>query len=381
MIIRKISIIVFSVLLSVNLGVAQTSESCDCVVDTTGLSTYLQTLSLNENQPLTFEVLNSNSTFAVLHGYINSTTPSVVNTFIANYPNVTTLVFMQVPGSADDDANLEASQTLRNKGYKHYLPAVDAYNEDAFIASGGVDMFVGGVVRVADVRAEVGVHSWGDGTADATDYPVGHANHLPYINYYVNMGFTQQEAEDFYYFTIYAAPSSGIHNMTEAELEQYGIRTCTYSSTPTYSVIQNRNFLEAKLKGATYQWVNCTTNSPISGETARAFTASQNGKYAVIVKENMCSDTSSCFTVNSVGSEELNRIPFLVYPNPTKNVIRISGIDKIAQVEILSVTGQIIKRVSLNVNETINVETLSKGIYLVRVVGSDLQSITKLVKL
>ncbi len=381
MIIRKISIIVFSVLLSVNLGVAQTSESCDCVVDTTGLKAYLQSLTLNENQPLAFEVPNSNSTFAVLHGFINSNTPTVVNTFISNYPNVTTLVFMQVPGSDDDDANLVASQALRNRGYKHYIPAVDAYNQDAFIASGGVDMFVGGVVRVADVRAEVGVHSWSDGTNDATDFPVGHANHLPYINYYVNMGFTQEEAEAFYYFTINAAPASGIHNMTEAELEQYGIRTCTYSSTPVYSVSQNGNVLEANLQGASYQWIDCANNSPISGETGRTFTASQNGRYAVIVTENACSDTSSCFTINSVGSEELNRTPFLVYPNPTKDVIRISGIEETAQVEILSVSGQSIKRIMLNANGSIDVGTLPKGIYLVRIEGSDSRLITKMVKL
>jgi hypothetical protein len=381
MIIRKISIIVFSILLGVNLGVAQTPESCDCVVDTTGLKAYLQTVTLNENQPLAFEVPNANSTFAVLHGFINSNTPTTVNTFISNYPNVTTLVFMQVPGSEDDDANLVASQALRNRGYKHYIPAVNAYAQDAFIASGGVDMFVGGTVRVADVGAEVGVHSWGDGTNDATDFPVGHANHLPYINYYVNMGFTQQEAEAFYYFTINAAPASGIHNMTEAELEQYGTRTCTYSNMPVYTVTQNGNMLEANLQGASYQWIDCANNSPITGETGRVYTADQNGRYAVIVTENACSDTSDCLTINSVGSEELNRTQFLVYPNPTKDVIQISGIRETAQVDILSASGQSIKRIMLNANESIDVETLPKGVYLVRIEDSNSQLITKMVKL
>ncbi len=197
-----------------------------CTIDTVGLSAYLATLNLNEDGSLTFAVQNQTSTFAVLHGNIDAGTPQAVDNFIAAFPNVTTLVFMQVPGSRDDDANLMAAQKLRTRGYKTYLPAVEAYPQDAFIASGGVDLFLSGTTRVIDVNAELGVHSWSDGTNEAKDFPVGHENHLPYINYYVLMGFSQLDAEAFYYFTINAAPASGIHIMTEAEIIQYKLRIC-----------------------------------------------------------------------------------------------------------------------------------------------------------
>ena len=52
---------------------------------------------------------------------------------------------------------------------------------------------------------------------------MGHANHLPYIAAYVSIGFTQEKAEDLYYFIINAAPADAIHWMTDAEIESYSI--------------------------------------------------------------------------------------------------------------------------------------------------------------
>jgi hypothetical protein len=69
------------------------------------------------------------------------------------------------------------------------------------------------------------VNYWAGVTVTANDFPVGHANHLPYINYYVSVGFTQQQSEDFYYFTINAAPASSIHWMTTEEIAQYNLIT------------------------------------------------------------------------------------------------------------------------------------------------------------
>ena len=143
---------------------------------------------------------------------------------------------MQMPGIDDDTSNLQAAQLLKNRGYTTYLPVVNAFNQDAFIASGATEMFLSGNTRIIDVGAEVGVHSWSHGTNSATDYPVGHAFHQPYINYYVEMDFSQQDAEAFYYFTINAAPANSIHNMKDSEINQYKLRTCKYSVNPSYII-------------------------------------------------------------------------------------------------------------------------------------------------
>jgi len=281
------------VFISYSTNAQTTAESCDCIPEITGLSTYLNTLTLNENAPLRFEVPSNTAKFAVLHGVIDSSTPTVTQTFIDNYPNVTTLVFMQIPGSDDDTANLQAAQKLKKRGYITYLPAVNAYNQDSFVASGATDMFFASNKRIIDVGAEVGVHSWSDGTNSATSFPVGHANHLPYINYYVAMGLSQADSEAFYYYTINAAPANSIHNMTEAEIEQYKLRTCKYAASPNYTITNSNNTLFANLTGANYQWVDCdNSNAPISGATNQNYTPTSNGNYAVEVTENTCNSIS-----------------------------------------------------------------------------------------
>lgn len=242
--IKWILIAYFFLLQLIVIQAQSTPINCTCQVDTIGLVAYLATLSLSENTPLKFEVQNATAKFAVLHGVIGSTTPGRVQTFIANYPNVTTLVFMSMPGSDDDDANLIAARVLRNRGYTTFLPAVQAYNTDAFIASGAVDMFLSGTTRVIDVNGEVGVHAWAEGNGtSATSYPVGHAVHQSYINYYVEMGFSQADAETFYYFTINAAPANAIHNMSEAEIEQYKLRTCIRAANCPVNTCENDHVL------------------------------------------------------------------------------------------------------------------------------------------
>lgn len=364
---------------------AQTPESCNCTPEITGLPAYLNTLTLNENGPLRFDVPNSTSTFAVLHGVIGSTTPTVTQTFIDNYPNVTTLVFMQMPGSEDDTANLIAAQKLKNRGYITYLPAVNAYNDDAFVASGATDMFFAGNKRIMDVGAEVGVHSWSDGVNQATAFPVGHANHLPYINYYVAMGLSQADSEAFYYYTINAAPANSIHNMTEAEIEQYKLRTCTYAANPSYTITNSNNTLSASLAGANYQWVDCNNgNTFVNGETNQSFTPSSNGIYAVQVTENSCSSISNCIQINSLALNDLQLNNLIkLYPNPVNNNkvhLDCLLINEEISVSIKDMNGRQINTIASKGNELITIITsnYSNGLYIISIKTKDEQKNVKI---
>jgi len=361
-----------------------TAESCDCTPEITGLSAYLNTLTLSENTPLRFEVPSNTSKFAVLHGVIDSSTPAVTQTFIDNYPNVTTLVFMQMPGSDDDTANLQAAQKLKNRGYITYLPAVDAYNEDAFIASGATDMFFAGNKRIIDVGAEVGVHSWSDGTNSATTFPIGHANHLPYINYYIAMGLSQSDSEAFYYYTINAAPANSIHNMTEAEIEQYKLRTCKYAANPVFTITNNSNTLSTNLTGASYQWVDCNNgNINISGATNQNYTPTTNGNYAIEITENGCYGISNCIAINSlaVNDFQLNNL-IKLYPNPVNNNninLNCSHLNGEIIIDIKDINGHQINTIVSQGSETIKIDisTYSKGVYFLLIKNNKDQHILK----
>ncbi len=152
----------------------------------------------------------------IINGLIDSDLPDYWNNYISDNPRTSRMIMKDCPGSTDDIANWEAARSIRRQGVAIHLPS------DAIIASGAVDLFLAGTERTRDAGSQIGVHAWEDGNGnEATDFPVGHEEHQGAINYYVDVGFSQEDAEAFYYFTINIAPASEIHWMTDAEIEQY----------------------------------------------------------------------------------------------------------------------------------------------------------------
>ncbi|MEI6766500.1 MAG: T9SS type A sorting domain-containing protein [Bacteroidota bacterium] len=68
------------------------------------------------------------------------------------------------------------------------------------------------------------------------------------------------------------------------------------------AVTQIGTTLTAAASGAGYQWLDCSGFMPLAGKTLQSFTPDSSGSYAVIVTQNGCSDTSSCFPVYIVGA-------------------------------------------------------------------------------
>lgn len=166
-----------------------------------------------------FTVLEGDS-ILLMNGVINQKSLNNFNALYHKFPSIKSIEIKECEGSMDDETNLKLSKRVNSLGINTHL------QDNGLIASGGVDFFLAGIKRTKGTNVIVGVHSWSDGgSVQATDFPIGHSNHLPYINYYVSIGFTQQLAEDFYYFTINAALASDIHNMTETELQTYNIFT------------------------------------------------------------------------------------------------------------------------------------------------------------
>ncbi len=153
---------------------------------------------------------------AVMNGVIDGTTPGRVEDLIADYPEVALIIMQDVPGSDNDEANIEAARLVRSHGYATHVPA------DGEIASGGVDFFLAGVERSYADGAKFGVHSWAAGSGETgADIPQDDPEHELYLDYYAEMGV----AADFYWFTLDAAPAESIHWMTADELVLYEFAT------------------------------------------------------------------------------------------------------------------------------------------------------------
>lgn len=154
-----------------------------------------------------------------LNGEINSNTLIAFNEVIRRNPNTKLLVFHEAPGSADDETNLQVGRRLHELGLNTEVKA------NGYIASGAVDLFLAGAKRSLGTDTRVGVHSWSDGSKQATDFPRDAAEHQFFIKYYKDIGMADLLAENFYFFTIDAAPAAEVHWMTADELKTYQIET------------------------------------------------------------------------------------------------------------------------------------------------------------
>ena len=152
---------------------------------------------------------------AVMRGVIDGSTPGRVDDLIQN-PAVHTIVMAYVPGSDDDESNLETSLMIRAAQVATCVPA------GGEVASGGTDFFLAGRVRRLADDAFVGVHSWSDGQGlEGGDLPRNDPEHVMFLDYYRQIGIDP----DFYWFTLEAAPADGMHNMTAQERQQWGMET------------------------------------------------------------------------------------------------------------------------------------------------------------
>ncbi len=134
-------------------------------------------------------------------------------------------------------------------------------------------------------------------------------------------------------------------------------------------VSQSGNTLTAEANNATYQWLDCNNaNAPISGETGKSFTATQDGKYAVEITKNGCTKISDCFELTPSGIEGRVLASLKFYPNPVVDVMNFENLNNNEmEYQIISIEGKVIKSGRLsNQANTIVLNDLEQGIYLLK---------------
>lgn len=177
---------------------------------------------------------------------------------------------------------------------------------------------------------------------------------------------------------------SGIYNDITANM--YGCDSTltldlTVNTPPDVTVSTNGNVLSANETGATYQWINCNTNTAIAGETSQNFNVTSSGSYAVKVTKNNCSDTSSCVPITITGIETLNAHEgLLIYPNPNNGVFKITTTASVF-VTITNSLGQTVLEQAINKGEeTIDLSDYANGVYYATIIENKNIIRIKLVK-
>lgn len=130
--------------------------------------------------------------------------------------------------------------------------------------------------------------------------------------------------------------------------------------------------LTSNASGATWQWINCTTNATIVGANSATYTPTSNGNYAVIVTQNSCTDTSACILVNSLSLDqnEINNL-LSVYPNPSIGIFVLYDVDGLLsgqEVTVTNILGETVSISNISSNKTyLDLSSVSDGIYFITI--------------
>jgi len=148
------------------------------------------------------------------------------------------------------------------------------------------------------------------------------------------------------------------------------------------TVTQNAGTLLANETLATYQWINCETETVIVGATSQSYSPTLNGNYKVEITNGSCTEVSSCFAVNTLNVSSVNTDDFKIFPNPVKNVLTVElpPFDQ-AEVRIVTINGQVVLTQTIKENVTdLQLTELSAGVYFVILEVDGKQSNQKLIK-
>jgi len=188
-------------------------------------------------------------------------------------------------------------------------------------------------------------------------------------------GNTYTESNNTAYYTIPGGAANGCDSTVYLNLT---------INTVDVTVTQNEESLTANALDATYQWLSCDEgNVPLSGETGQTFTPAQNGNYAVLVTQNGCTDTSSCYYVIVNLVENNFATTIWVIPNPTSGnvVVDLGGVYPAISVSITdqsgrnirNIRGENVDRIEIYLNEP-------KGIYLLTIQDGKQRATVRIVK-
>ncbi|MCF8372446.1 MAG: SBBP repeat-containing protein [Bacteroidales bacterium] len=153
------------------------------------------------------------------------------------------------------------------------------------------------------------------------------------------------------------------------------------------SVTQQDNNLTANAIGVIYQWIDCQNgNTPIPGATNQSTTPTQNGSYAVIITQNGCTDTSSCYTISTIGMEGAEEFSGIkIYPNPANDILYIDLGNSLGsgKIELINTSGQVlmVKEIGNQTKLEFDLRHLPAGEYFIRLIVEEKQVyVEKIVK-
>lgn len=156
----------------------------------------------------------------------------------------------------------------------------------------------------------------------------------------------------------------------------------TINTAPTMTATDNGSGTITASTAASYQWINCSTNTPIAGATSGAYSPTANGTYAVIgYSAQQCADTSNCVLINYLDIAETQGVVWNIMPNPAGNQVMVTFNANSAKLIIRDVQGKPVSATCIHSGETVSLEELSAGVYFFELITPEGKTVKRVMKM
>ncbi len=155
--------------------------------------------------------------------------------------------------------------------------------------------------------------------------------------------------------------------------------------TVNIGIYRSKDSLVSLAQNASYQWLKCDTTTLINNEISKNLIVPNNGRYAVIVTQGQCVDTSACIEVTNLYTTNLKATQkSAVYPNPTKGelIIEFNNPVKDISIKVYSYSGSLISKYEA-IGKKSHVLSLPnpKGVYVIKIKGDKIHETHQVIKL
>ena len=148
------------------------------------------------------------------------------------------------------------------------------------------------------------------------------------------------------------------------------------------TVTDDGSSLTSNDNNATYQWINCDTDTAITGEINQTFTPSTEGNYAVEVTLGSCTERSTCFFFSVLSTEAFTEAEIKIFPNPVITELQVDNVQSYEiELEMYNVEGKRIHNMASSESIiTIDMSDYNTGVYFLKVSSDQKESSYKVVK-
>lgn len=153
--------------------------------------------------------------------------------------------------------------------------------------------------------------------------------------------------------------------------------------TPDVTITATTTTLEVDFDAQnSYQWYSCSNNQPVAGANTNVYSPTDNNDYYVIVTSPCVSDTSGCenLQISTVGIENESDV-LSIYPVPATTLLQINTSANESHFEwitIYDMTGKVVNQ--LRYTNTINIEALAPGMYIIKADGNQMSGSARFIK-